>query len=102
MLGAQPDANEMTLYDHVLTDREGVLREVPNQAAHVAASVGRLRFTSRPRAFIRVKTTRSAPEWPEETLDIEYEECRRTVGHAGLGRRWCHLDARGKAIEPTP
>jgi len=101
MLGAQPDANEMTLYDHVFTDRDGVLREIPNPAGHVAGPPIEVHFSPalvHPGESYEV----SVPEWPDETLDIEYEETRRTVGHAGLGRKWCHLDARGKAIEPTP
>jgi hypothetical protein len=102
MLGAQPDANEMTLYDHVFTDRDGVLREIPNPA-HVAAAGPPIEVHFEPALVHPGENYEvSVPEWPEETLDIEYEETRRTVGHAGLGRKWCHLDARGKAIEPTP
>jgi hypothetical protein len=102
MLGAQPDANEMTLYDHVFTDRDGALREIPNPA-HIAAAGRPIEVQFSPALVHPGENYEvSVPEWPDETLDIEYEEIRRTVGHAGLGRKWCHLDARGKGIEPTP
>jgi hypothetical protein len=102
MLGAQPDANEMTLYDHVFTHQDGALREVQNPA-HVAAAGRPIEVRFAPALVHPGENYEvSVPEWPEETLDIEYEESRRTVGHAGVGRKWCHLDARGRAIVPTP
>jgi hypothetical protein len=93
----------MTLYDYVFTDRDGVLREIPNPAQAATAAGPRIEVHFEPAQVHPGENYEiSVPEWPNETLDIEYEETRRTVGHAGLGRKWCHLDARGSAIEPTP
>jgi hypothetical protein len=103
MLGGIPSAEEMTLYDHVFADRDGELREVENQAAgmRVARAPIEVQFVPaqvRPGQSYEVRV----PELAGETVDIAYDEIRTRTPHAGVGRKWCRLDANGKAMVETP
>jgi hypothetical protein len=103
MLGERPSAEEMSLYDHVFTERDGELREVENPAAglRVARAPIEVQFVPaqvRPEQSYQVRV----PEFAGETVDIAYDEIRTQTPHAGVGRKWCRLDASGRARVETP
>jgi len=85
LMGHVPSGDELTLYDHILADDHGLLREIAAPKPPAPHAVIAVHF-SKP----RVK--------PGETYTVSVPE---SVS-GGLVRQWCTLDASGRVTLTTP
>src|SRR5271157_1499712 len=101
LMGRVPTGDELTLYDHVLSDDHGRLREIAAPkppAPHAAIAV----HFSKPLVQPGEAYTVSIPECAGATIDIAFQTRRGETVGGGIARRWCTLDAAGKATLVTP
>jgi hypothetical protein len=101
LMGRVPSGEELTLYDHVFIDENGQLREIAAPKPPASHGMISVRF-SKPRVKPGEAYTVSIPECAGETIDIAFQTRRWGSVIGGLVRRWCTLDAAGKATLPTP
>jgi hypothetical protein len=97
-LGRVPTGEELTLYDYILTDDRGQVRDVralqlfaPRPAIAVHLSPSRVRPGQ--------TYTVSIPEYAGETIDVAFQT---RVRESGVVRAWCTLDSSGRATLETP
>lgn len=100
---AMSDA-ELTLYDHIFSYTDGMLRELPiHTGSQRCAPAGRVKLTFLPP---RVRSGESyafvAPGYEGETIDVAYELSVGQGTYSGVTRKWCALDVAGQATLVTP